>query len=150
MSPEKLRRFEDLLQELSDEPDIGEGGNPCPIRLELMNGIPHFLAHIDEQAERIEVLKNDLDNTLTDLKHEKERVEIMHLRRDNELHLDNEIGAKNVELEKQIALLKTATRKYLVKSIYLDHPDRPFESAIVTADKQLARELPDIFKEERQ
>jgi len=53
---------------------------------------------VPELVAEIKRLRIELDNVLTDLQHENERVEVMHLRRENELRQMNELGTQNNDL----------------------------------------------------
>jgi DNA repair exonuclease SbcCD ATPase subunit len=56
------------------------------------------IARNREQRKQLAAKDIELNNALSDLKHEKERVEIMHLRRENELRQMNELGTQNKDL----------------------------------------------------
>jgi hypothetical protein len=56
------------------------------------------IARNREQRKQLAAKDIELANALSDLKHEKERVEVMHLRRENELRQMNELGTQNKDL----------------------------------------------------
>jgi hypothetical protein len=45
-SNDLINRVEKLLDDLSDELDHSEGGNPCPIRKNLIKAVPELVAEI--------------------------------------------------------------------------------------------------------
>lgn len=133
---------------------------------ELVAEIKHLRETYDDRLRDLQDLNSviaakdiELDNAMSDLKHEKERVEIMHLRRLNELRQMNELGTQNKDLmancnqlrdrcwkaERELATTRAALIKernrYLVDFI---HEYDDIQDCEPEAKEQLARELPEI------
>lgn len=74
MSEDILQKADSLLDDLSDEPDQTEGGNPCQIRKNLIEMVPALVAEIKRLRGVADYLENAIGKPTDEWKSQEERL----------------------------------------------------------------------------
>ena len=146
MTPEELEKMRKFVWQFYESTENEKTKKFAEDILDLFNHIDKQTKQIeviDEQEKEISSLKNNLDNALSDLKGEKEHVEIMHLMRDNELRLLNE-KCRQINILKDVIIL--FCQKEILRSKGANAGRRPYtiDWAKDEAKKQLKAKFPEV------